>query len=235
MSQAHDDDYHVPLVDQRVFGAGIKRKGIAFVSASQTEGSVPPSGLPATSNIADKYLSIVLSKGHSGLQSTPRAPEIEPAAVEPALCAICNQPLLVSGDNLAISTHESSIAHQVCLQHSHPPSHLDREHVGLRYLQGYGWDPDSRKGLGAKQEGIRIPIMPRGKQDTAGLRELDDEDDVNTKSENKQKPITKTQEPVLRLDAGKVRKQEMEAKKRAEKLRGNFYGPDLRQYLGPDE
>jgi hypothetical protein len=129
-----------------------------------------------------------------------------------------------------VGVHESSIAHQVCLEHSHPPSHLDKDHVGLRYLKGYGWDPDNRKGLGARQEGIRIPVKAKEKNDTVGLREQNDEEDEKAP----RRRAAKKEDPMIRLDAGKVRKQELQAKKRAEKLRATFYGPDLKQYLGPD-
>ncbi|KAJ5757772.1 uncharacterized protein N7511_006466 [Penicillium nucicola] len=82
-------------------------------------------------------------------------------------CEICNLPLPT---NPTDQPHEASLAHQVCLTHSHPPSHLDRTRQGMRYLSTYGWDPDSRRGLGAPgREGIRAPIKPRPKHDTAGL------------------------------------------------------------------
>lgn len=226
-----DDEYYVPLVDQQVFGAGVKRKKIAFVPASQTHVSAPQDGSTRRS-LADRYLSIVLPKDMSSSATTPsRTPEVdERADRESALCAVCKQPMSASEDKVAINAHESSIAHQVCLTHSHPPSHLDRDHVGLRYLKGYGWDPDSRVGLGARQDGVRIPIKAKEKHDTTGLREVEDEEDMQLKSRS----VKTKEQPVRLLDAGKVRKQEQAAKKRAERLRAMFYGNDLSQYLGPD-
>ena len=226
-----DDEYYVPLVDQKVFGAGVKRRRIDFVPASNAEAS-STQDISTKPSLANKYLSIVLPKDTSSSESTPRrTPEVDQdGKLGITLCAICKQPLSTSKDKVAINSHESSIAHQVCLTHSHPPSHLDREHVGLRYLQEYGWDPDSRTGLGSRQEGIRVPIKAKEKHDTTGLRELNDEED----NKLKKKTRPKKDEPVVLLDAGKVRKQELEAKRRAEKLRSSFYGPDLSQYLGPD-
>ena len=226
-----EEEYYVPLVDQKVFGAGVKGKKIAFVPASPAQVSAPEDGSTRRS-LADRYLSIVFPKDVSSSETTPkRTPEVdERVNSESALCAVCKQPISASEDKVAINAHESSIAHQVCLTHSHPPSHLDRDHVGLRYLKGYGWDPDSRVGLGARQDGVRIPIKATEKHDTTGLREVEDEEDMKLKNRS----VKTKQEPVRLLDAGKVRKQEQAAKKRAERLRATFYGEDLSQYLGPD-
>ena len=227
-----DDECYVPLVDQQVFGACVKRKKIAFVPATQAHVSAPQERSTRRS-LADRYLSIVLPKDISSSEATPsRIAEIgERAGSESPLCSVCKQPMSASEDKVAINAHESSIAHQVCLTHSHPPSHLDRNHVGLRYLKGYGWEPDSRLGLGARQDGVRIPIKAKAKHDTAGLREVEDEEDMQVKSRS----VKMKEQPVRLLDAGKVRKQEQAAKKRAERLRATFYGNDLSQYLGPDE
>jgi hypothetical protein len=56
-----DDEYEIPLEDQRVFGAGIKRKRVAFVPSTQAAfdaaktGGVPSAG----QSVSDIYLSIV--------------------------------------------------------------------------------------------------------------------------------------------------------------------------------
>ena len=229
-----NDEYTVPLQDQRVFGAGLTCKGIAFVPASQSDSALPVSNIVRSStNTGDRYLSIVLSKSAS---QTPEpsdidsgTPPLDDAAA--GICSVCKQSIDSAADGVAKNVHESSIAHQVCLEHSHPPSHLDRAHVGVRYLSGYGWDPDSRVGLGARQEGIRIPIKAKEKHDTVGLRERIDEDSISMK---KAAPVRK-KEKLVPLDAGAIRKQDVEAKKRAERLRSSFYGPDLSHYLGTDD
>jgi len=235
-----EDEYFVPLEDQRVFGAGIKRKRIAFVPASSTE----------TSNVltqsesrrpGDKYLSIVLPKSADRDDEADRHADTTAAAATttttkskadhsetPEICSVCGQTLPSEADKISVNAHESSIAHQVCVEHSHPPSHLDRGHVGVKYLAGFGWDPDSRKGLGARLEGIKIPIKAQEKHDTAGLRERGDDENNKTKG----KTNRNKDERVVRLNAREVRKREAEAKKRAEKLRRSFYGQDVEKYLG---
>ena len=235
MATEDDDEYIIPLKDQRVFGAGIKRKGIAFIPAAPLETTLPANGR-SISSAADRYLSIVLPKNEAQQkidESGEYAAE-ELVNVVPTTCAVCNQQI-ASGDKVATDAHESSIAHQVCLEHSHPPSHLDRGHVGLRYMTGYGWDPDSHRGLGAREDGIRMPIKAKEKNNTTGLREQEHEDDV--KVNKKKKPKSKTEDKItVRLNAKEVRKREGEAKKRAEKLRASFYGSsDVEKYLGSEE
>jgi hypothetical protein len=229
------EDYYVPLEDQRVFGAGIKRKRIAFVPASNTEaahntGASPPA--ISTTNIADRYLSIVLSKSvktntspytDPSLSASLPPPPPPPDTASAPLCSVCSQPLS--------PTHESTIAHQLCLAHSHPPSHLDRSRAGLRYLNSYGWDPDSRVGLGANAEGRRYPIKPIPKHDTVGLRERDDLEaelaKVKVRKEKKQEGVVK------KMNAKEVRRKDDEMKKKAERLRGMFYRNDeVEKYLG---
>jgi hypothetical protein len=221
-----DDDYHLPLPDQRVFGAGISRKHIYFIPSSTPTplDSNPADGRP----ISDKYLSIVLpSSATSTLppdqaNSTASIPPQPEQATATILCEICNLPLPPS-DSVDSRPHESSIAHQSCLPHSHPPSHLPRDHIGLKYLEAYGWDPDARTGLGASEQGIRIPIKGKVKNDTVGLG-------VKVKKVNGK---VEEQKPQKNLHAKEVRKVEMEKKRKGEKLREKFYGSeDLERYLG---
>lgn len=234
-----DEDYYVPLEDQRVFGAGIKRKRIAFVPATSTEPSTPIAGPPApTSNVADKYLSIVgLSRASSAPPtSTPPSsstdsPTTTTTTAPPTLCTVCARPLS--------PTHESTIAHQVCLTHSHPPSHLDRSRAGVRYLATYGWDPDSRVGLGARADGMRFPIKPVPKHDTVGLHEKMDADSQASQGKVRKSAAVAAQQKreqqgrVVRGDAKQVRKRDDEAKRKAEKLRNLFYANDeVEKYLG---
>jgi hypothetical protein len=228
-----DEEYFIPLEDQRVFGAGIKRKRIAFVPSSTLEfvTSTPTEAAATTSH--DKYLSIIQKKRSGNAQSIETQSLTTRNSSKPIqqMCPICHLPLSASDPGTDIATdstiartsHESSIAHQVCLIHSHPPSHLDREHVGLKYLSSYGWNPDSRQGLGAKGEGIRAPIKGRIKHDTSGLGM----DARGAGTVQKQKP------PLVRLNAKQVRQQEAEGKKKEASLRNAFYGTDLDQYLGP--
>lgn len=229
---ADDEDYYVPLVDQRVFGAGIKRKRIAFVPATAEQPSAPKPASSTAGNIGARYLSIVLKKEPSPQASANENDRAGSSIEEPkatqSLCPVCGQ--AVSQADSENKPHELSIAHQICLDHSHPPSHLDRSHVGLKYLQDYGWNPDARTGLGARSEGIRIPIKAKEKNDSAGLGMGRDEEENTDKV--KARKNAKVEEPVVRLNAKQVRKMENNKSKQAEKLRSSVYGPDLSQYLG---
>lgn len=225
-----DEDYYLPVQDQRVFGAGIKRKRITFVPASTSESSLAIVNPSKSTSIGTRYLAIVLPKNAEETEDKNQiSSDGGPGEAVPETCAVCKQPISTN-DKITIDVHESSIAHQVCLEHSHPPSHLDREHVGLRYLETYGWDPDSRKGLGARQDGIRIPIKPKEKKDTTGLRETNDDDD----KVSKKKAVSQKDDKIAKLNAKQVRLQELEAKAKTQKLRQSFYGPDLSRYLGPN-
>ncbi|RDW80849.1 hypothetical protein BP5796_05547 [Coleophoma crateriformis] len=232
-----DDTYEIPLQDQRVFGAGIKRQKVHFVPSSSSASKPVPTQSSATS-ISDRYLSLVLSKEETSgnadaTASTTSIPlnEDEPL-IESEVCEICSLPLSAAetsdpttADVILASNarpHEASLAHQVCLTHSHPPSHLDRNRKGLAYLSSYGWDPDARRGLGASGQGIQFPIKAKPKDDKLGLGLVLPKASERMK---KEKPV--------KLDAGKVRKLHEKDKKKAEKLREMFYrNDDLQRYLG---
>lgn len=209
---AEQETYFLAAEDQRIFCAGVNRKRVPFVPASSTEGSTMTE--PNTV-VGDEYLSIVLKK-----QEQPRQENAQQDQETHPICEVCGQPVKES--------HETSISHQMCLEHSHPPSHLPREHVGLKILKISGWDPDSRLGLGATGEGIRIPIKSKVKNDTVGLGVEVKQRDYGRMFEVKKK------EGMKRLNAKEVRKQEEEGRKLAHRLQRSFYGRDLSQYLGTD-
>ncbi|KAL2861264.1 putative G-patch domain protein [Aspergillus lucknowensis] len=254
MSNYEDEDYFVPLEDQRVFGAGITKKRVPFVRSSDHELSTLTSSAPNTpsatgSSIANKYLSIVMPKPSTSSSSATASSLLPPPGATPdptpndrsrsappsptattATCEICNLPLPTSEpetDPRAQRKHESSLVHQVCLTHSHPPSHLDRTRHGLRYLESYGWDPDSRLGLGATgREGIREPLKGKLKVDTVGLGAVLPSP-TSTAAEKR-----KT-EKVQKLNAKQMRKGHVEARRKGEKLREMFYrDDDVLRYLG---
>ncbi|KAL9625220.1 MAG: hypothetical protein Q9160_000622 [Pyrenula sp. 1 TL-2023] len=231
-----DEDYFLPLQDQRVFGASIKRKRVPFVSAS-TLSSVTDSSASASKKEAssvDRYLSIVLPNDPSTDSSNPNTNATEPL---PDLCTICSLPLqnptTSSPPTRTTAAHESLLAHQACLPHSHPPSHLPRQHVGLRYLTSYGWDPDSRQGLGRAGEGIRVPIKGKVKNDTVGLGVYFAEEDKKSENRRRRKASERAHESQKKLNAKEVRKMELKGRRKEEKLRGMFYGNgELERYLG---
>lgn len=230
------EDYFVPLVDQRVFGAGIKRKRVPFVPASTLEANIPNTTTPRPT-VGARYLDIVLPPSKRSRSEPPLAssdvannPERDsilagsPPAV-PSICPTCHAPLLTT-------THSTSISHQLSQPHVHPPSHLPRAHVGLRYLTRHGWDPDARVGLGKSGQGISHPIKAVEKRDTVGLHEKKKEE-----SNGREKPIKISQEgqgegEVKRLNAKEVRRKEAEIRRERERLRQNLFGRvDVEGYL----
>ena len=226
-----EDEYFVPLQDQRVFGAGVKRKRVNFIPAEASHPSSPPQSLAPA---ADRYLSIVLKDATSA--TNERATQLLSKDLEAStqtthtdesvMCSVCALPLQILSDNFnsARHPHEASLTHQVCLEHSHPPSHIDRTRPGLKYLSSYGWDPDSRLGLGAAGEGIRTPIRGKIKNDTVGLG-------VDLKKTGSKGSVVPKK--VEKLDAKKVRMTEEVGRRNGEKLRELFYtNDDVERYLG---
>ena len=258
-TMSDDDTYEIPLQDQRVFGAGIKRKRVKFVPSTPSV-APPPNKRPATS-VSDFYLKLVLpdeqvsatevststtslpSSSSKGLRPTDNSAALPLEPAKPQVCEICNLPpldkeLLVpfqEDDSSSCMTgtldqrlppkprpHEASLVHQVCLTHSHPPSHLDRNRKGLAYLSSYGWDPDSRLGLGASGQGIQYPIKTKPKDDKLGIGVV-----LPKEADRRRKEKTE------KLDAGKVRKLNEKDRKKAERLREMFYrNDDVERYLG---
>lgn len=235
MADTEDDEYEIPVRDQRYFGAGIKRKRIQFVPSTSNEAAIQR--LPSTPSqpAADQYLAIVFKDTvPSGrVASAPHATSANGGDKSTAIirhdedvvdgvnldrtCDICGRPVTAEA---SARTHETSIAHQICLQHSHPPSHIDRKRRGLAVLESQGWDPDGRRGLGMQGEGILHPIKAKENPLRAGLG-------VNL-ADLKAKPVK-----LVGLDAGKVRSMEKAEKKKAERLRNAFYrSEDMEKYLG---
>ncbi|KAI1174605.1 hypothetical protein F4777DRAFT_376506 [Nemania sp. FL0916] len=222
------DDYdEVPLQHKRPFGSGLNRKRVAFVPASSGPLKSTDNGNPTapSKSVSDIYLSIVLPK-----DNTEPAPTNETNTPETDICNICKLPVdrlsdAAGAENRSTRPHEASIAHQVCIAHSHPPSAVDRSRMGLGVLQSHGWDPDARTGLGASNQGISFPIRAKPKNNTLGLGvEI---------PKAKAKAIAAKAEKPRTLNAKKIRKMVADDKKRHEKLRHRFYGnPDVEKYLG---
>lgn len=227
-----EDTYEIPLQDQRAFGAGIKRKRVKFVPSSSSSIIEHTPSTSSAKSISDFYLKLVLPQDTSTPESTLPLRELE-------LCEVCKLPLstdlksIINKDEAGSSgpsnptssaklrPHEASLAHQVCLNHSHPPSHVDRNRKGLTYLSSYGWDPDSRLGLGASGQGIQFPIKTKPKDDKLGIGVV-----MPNKGE-----IRKKEKPQ-KLDAGKVRKLHEKDRRKGEKLREMFYrNDDVERYL----
>ncbi|KAI3400653.1 hypothetical protein diail_2365 [Diaporthe ilicicola] len=234
----HEEDFDdVPLQHRRPFGSGLRRNEIKFVPASNEDPKAAnqPGGQTSGKSISDFYLSMVLKKPE------PATTHKEPAKV--AVCDVCSMPLAPTDDTAhgessssssttsnsirkAGGHHEASIAHQVCLAHSHPPSALDRSRMGLSVLESQGWDPDARAGLGAAGQGAQYPIKAKAKDDRLGLGVVVPKD-FGAKKQKEERPRL--------LDAKKVRKMAAEDRKRADRLQQRIFGRvDLEKYLGPD-
>jgi hypothetical protein len=258
-----DDEYTVPLQDQRPFGAGLKRKRVEFIPASTDDPSFLPTGSKdAGRSVADRYLSLVLPDHSSQAPSTPTKPTTDKPQPEvfnkhePEICPICNLPV-TSSPTLDSTTaqkpyphrHATSLAHQLSLPHSHPPSSIDRHRKGLAYLSAHGWDPDSRIGLGSEGQGIRFPIIPRVKDDKLGLgvelpKEVEDVlklrrvENQTTKEKLSRvgkagKLVPGTGKATKISNAMKKKQTAFDEKHRNDRLQQLFYGSeDVARYLG---
>lgn len=242
MSADERDDYDdlddVPLQHRKPFGSGLRRNEIKFVPASNGDPEVAKQQQSKTTgqSISDFYLNMVLKKP-AETAATHEGKEQAKAT----LCDICSMPVSAAPDNNntisgttssnnrrpAPGPHEASIAHQVCLAHSHPPSALDRSRMGLTVLAAQGWDPDSRAGLGLEGQGTQYPVKVKPKEDRLGVGVVVPKDGSSTAAKKQR------ERPKL-LDAKKVRKMAAEDRKRADKLQRELFGRvDLERYLGP--
>ncbi|KAI9800322.1 MAG: hypothetical protein M1833_003436 [Piccolia ochrophora] len=242
-----DEDYVIPFRDQRIFGAGLKRKRVSFVPprSPNDDPSTTSSGAPLTpGHVGDYYLSVVLPK------ASPPVDERKPPAREPTSaatpvprpasptvrrCVTCDFPLDpssavtadatgTSGSASSSTPHEASFVHQVCLPHSHPPSHLDRRRKGFRYLSSYGWDPDSRRGLGAGGDGIRDPITAKVKANRLGVGCGGPREGASVPAPTRKK-----------LGAKEMQLRHERERRETARLRDAFYGTgDVEKYLGYD-
>lgn len=227
-----DDEYEVPLRDQRMFGSGLKRKRIRFIPSSQpARPSIPSIRTDDEVSAAEKYLAIATRARRTQTSSAQSDRDLQSpvdqaasdsnatesdAPVSERFCEVCSKPIASDDSTLP---HHSSLVHQICMKHSHPPSSVDRGRKGLAVLQSYGWDPDQRRGLGAEGAGVLHPIKAKENATRVGLGATSWTPKIVTK-------------PV-RLDAGKVRKAERDAQRRKDKLRQSFgQSDDVDRYLG---
>ncbi|KAL7932998.1 hypothetical protein V8C35DRAFT_305997 [Trichoderma chlorosporum] len=219
------DDEDIPLHHKRPFGAGLMRKRVEFVKATDADASNTVKNLgKETASIGDVYASIVLGGSSKNSSSKPEVTTSETdnqkeestkKELEPPTCPVCALPITTT-----LQQHEASLAHQVSLEHSHPPSALDRSRMGLRALESQGWDPDSRLGLGREGEGARFPIKATRKEDTLGLGATRPQ----PKQEVKEKPRALTGKEMRAL-ADKERR-------KGERLQAEIYGRvDVERYL----
>ncbi|KFG81671.1 putative G-patch domain protein [Metarhizium anisopliae] len=219
MRRPRDDseDDEIPLHHKKPFGSGLKRNKIEFVRATESDDGTAAVSKPRVATaIGDLYASIVLGDGQ--VNSVSAAATTTTASPQPDICPVCSLPITTS-----LKEHEASLAHQVSMPHSHPPSALDRSRMGLRALKSQGWDPDARRGLGVEGEGVRYPIKTKAKDDNLGIGA----------AELLESQKQEAREPPPRKLTGKELKQAMATEKqRAERLQAEIYGRvDVESYL----
>lgn len=230
----HKDLYDTtPLQQQRAFSR--KRKRIAFVPQQDDPPAATPAPSRPPSTISDIYLKIVLPRpsGDSPNDSTAygvvcAAPVTAARNSAAALCPVCTLPLttptptptaLTVGSAAMALTHEATLAHQVCVPHSHPPSALDRDSKGLHYLSSHGWDPDERRGLGTRGNGRLFPVRLKERPARLGV--------------GAEHVAMAAPEKVAKLDAGQARRDATKERGKAERMRQIVYGrEDVNAYLG---
>ncbi|OAA48476.1 D111/G-patch [Metarhizium rileyi] len=226
MRRLRDDseDDETPLHHKKPFGSGLKRRKIEFVRATNSDDGVTANPKPqASSAIGDLYASIVLTDGKVKPASAPATTTTSPQQkysnqAEPETCPVCALPIATSSKE-----HEASLAHQVGLPHSHPPSALDRSRMGLRALESQGWDPDARRGLGREGEGVRYPIKTKAKDDNLGIGAAE--------LLERQKPEPK-ELPPRKLTGKEMKQATAMEKQRAQRLQAEIYGRiDVESYL----
>lgn len=239
------DEYSIPLQDQRVFGAGLKRKRIHFVPSSSSNNSVQGPQPLSGPSVAQRYLSLVLPESSSADKKDKNGKEDE-AQEQHEICEICNLPMKSGYEERAgkegegetprrqhMHIHEATLPHQLSLPHSHPPSSLSRTRLGLKILSAQGWDPDSRIGLGRKGEGVRFPVKVKEKDDKLGVgvvvpKELAKDTGTGVKG----RMLGGREKGVKKLDAKEVRRKAERERIEGEKLRDMFYGrEDVERYL----
>ncbi|PSS00630.1 hypothetical protein BD289DRAFT_479328 [Coniella lustricola] len=235
----HDDDDDddgfddVPLHHKRPFGSGLRRNEIKFVPASSSlSSSVKEASAAANSkskgqSISDLYLNMVLKSSSNPPQASSSHNQEGNVDTSDGNTTTARRP----------HHHEASIAHQVCLTHSHPPSALNRTRMGLSVLEAQGWDPDARLGLGIAGQGTQFPLKAKPKDDNLGIGVAapgkdESEGDAAKSKRKKREEEQKKKKPML-LDAKKVRKMAADDRKRAEELQRQLFGRvDLEKYLG---
>lgn len=233
--EEENDEPEIPLHHKRPFGAGLKRKKIEFVRATESDPGLPSSSTSSAgkgSLVGDLYASIVLGEGSSqsgpaSRTESPGAPtdgEDDEQSREPIICPVCALPITTS-----LREHEASLAHQVSMTHSHPPSGLDRTRMGLRTLQSQGWDPDARRGLGLEGEGPRYPIKVAAKEDNLGIGASAQQANEDAKKKKKEK---ESEAPPRQLTAKERKALAAKERQRAERLQAEIYGRvDVEGYL----
>jgi hypothetical protein len=206
MDDHQDDEIQLPPARNH-FDFALRKNAVKFLPASIPQAETPQQKNPG-SILTDFYLS-------RGLISSDKPCE-DSDVPDAILCEYCK--ILV--DPLKLAEHQSSFQHELNRPHIYPPSAIDRTRKGVAFLQSKGWDPDSRKGLGASGEGILYPIKTKENTAKQGLGAperpvtLEKQPKADSKVEKKLNPRQKR------------RQEEQEKKRRDRQLHDLFYGKD---------
>ncbi|KAI6778476.1 uncharacterized protein J7T54_000371 [Emericellopsis cladophorae] len=215
----HDrDDYdrdELPLHRKRAFGSGLKRQKVEFVRATEDDDTSASSQMTRERGtaISDLYASVVMTSSSGGETAGKGLAGHKLEQGTMSICETCG--LEIKGDP---KSHEQTLAHQVSLQHSHPPSHLDRSRMGLQTLRSQGWDPDARVGLGSQGEGRRFPIKVALKEDTLGVGAV--------------VPAVEKKEKEVKLTNKELKREVKREKERTKRMEREMFGrADVEQIL----
>ncbi|KIH90307.1 hypothetical protein SPBR_00971 [Sporothrix brasiliensis 5110] len=221
------------------FGTGLHRQRVAFVRAGeapQTKGSGPTGALPGGA-VSDLYLSIVIGqteKREGSAESVAKADEASTTAPTTPACDVCRLPL-TTPSSAAAHHHESCLVHQVALDHSKPPSSLNRGRLGLAIMSAQGWDPDSGRGLGADQQGMPYPIEAklRPERQALGNGPAPSSSESRSRSSGSAASAPTRNRKHTRKQ---LRAMEEDRRRRYDRLREQIMGnKDLDKYLRPQE
>lgn len=145
-----------------------------------------------------------------------------------AICHTCGIEFSPLGD---CTPHEATLAHQLALQHSHPPSSVDRRRKGFQYLSSYGWDPDSRLGLGAQGGGRLDPVRAKLKESRSGIGV--DEAVLKAERRARQQVERERKERMKQEAKGLKRREKIEKLSKGKKMEHLMFGRDVvNKYLG---
>lgn len=236
MMSNSDEEYTIPLQDQRVFGAGLKRKRVQFVPSSDTtKAATNNSEAHYSRSVSETYLSLVLPQSSSGSECHTSEIDKSLAVTDEQICGTCSLPIL---HRSSPTPHAATLAHQLSLPHSHPPSSLAQDRIGVRLLRAKGWDPDARMGLGASGEGIRFPIKVKEKNNKLGIgmtipKPKHGYSDIKqTVAQIKSSREKEKRHERGRATKGWLKKNREEEKRRSDKLQQIFYeSEEVSKYL----
>ena len=212
---------------------GTKRRCVHFVSERGDDGDLgKASAAPSVvRSAADLYAGVVFRNRYQSAADAIQAvaqPGLDDSNI--ARCDICGA--TVGNRDGPDESHGISLAHQLSLPQSKPPSAIDRKHNAFRYMSAQGWDPDEGKGLGAAGQGRVRPIDAKKRKDRAGIdvtKKPNEDEEVNSRRENE-----KSHKVIKRSLTRREQREETRKKRHQDnKFEDLFYGnEEVYKYLG---